>query len=263
MTEKNTSCFEFIKYCNNNLLNTNEYGIAKVIIDHIENIKDFSLEDIAEEANISIASVSRFIKKTGFSSFQDFKYELEAFNRDVKMRRIISHTQRFMRTTVKNMSDSLYDDAINNLMQTKLNLDIDKLKSIVKLLKGSKSVTFVGDDHELNNFYTLQLDLLVNGVPSYLVRYNDIDKMNFHLLNENDTIVYIDLYNGWFNNLKSNILKKAKSKKIKIIIFCQEDFKEIEADIIYKYGIENSINNGYYSIQYLNSLLCEMIYYNF
>lgn len=260
---RNENCFEFIKFCNHKLTNTNDYGIAKVLIDHIENIKDYSLEDIAEEANISIASVSRFIKKAGFSSFQAFKYEIEAFNRDVKMRRIISHTQRFMRTTVKSMSDSLYDDAVNNLTQTKLNLNIDQLKNIAKTLKESKSVTFVGDNHELNSFHTLQLDLLVNGVPSYLVQYNDIDKINFHLLNEKDTIVYIDLYKGWFNEIKLDILNNARKKNMKIIIFCQEDFFDNKNDIIYQYGIENSLNNGYYSLQYLNSLLCEMIYYNF
>ena len=112
-------------------------------------------QKIAEEANISPASVSRFINKAGFESFQAFKYEFELFTRDVKMRRIISHTQRFMRTTIENMSESLYVDGLANLRQTKLNLDIDKLKEIVKLLKTSKSVTFIGDSHELADFYTL------------------------------------------------------------------------------------------------------------
>ncbi|MCB5484660.1 hypothetical protein LIQ24_23105, partial [Blautia faecis] len=62
------------------------------------------------------------------------------------------------------MSESLYVDGLANLRQTKLNLDIDKLKEIVKLLKTSKSVTFIGDSHELADFYTLQLEMLVNDI---------------------------------------------------------------------------------------------------
>ena len=93
------------------------YNIARTIINHIEDIKILSLEKIAEEANISPASVSRFINKAGFESFQAFKYEFELFTRDVKMRRIISHTQRFMRTTIENMSESLYVDGLANLRQ--------------------------------------------------------------------------------------------------------------------------------------------------
>ena len=94
------SFLTFIQRCNSEAVNSNDYNIARTIINHIEDIKILSLEKIAEEANISPASVSRFINKAGFESFQAFKYEFELFTRDVKMRRIISHTQRFMRTTI-------------------------------------------------------------------------------------------------------------------------------------------------------------------
>lgn len=46
---------DFIKYCNEQIYNTNEYNIAKVILDNINIIENLSLEKIAEEANISIA----------------------------------------------------------------------------------------------------------------------------------------------------------------------------------------------------------------
>ena len=54
--------FNFFRYCNENLSNTNEYNIARIIIEHIGDIKTVSLEQIAQEANISIASVSRLLK---------------------------------------------------------------------------------------------------------------------------------------------------------------------------------------------------------
>ena len=47
--------FNFFRYCNENLSNTNEYNIARIIIEHIGDIKNVSLEQIAQEANISIA----------------------------------------------------------------------------------------------------------------------------------------------------------------------------------------------------------------
>ena len=59
-------CFSFIKFCNERIANSNDYNIARTIINHIEDIKILSLEKIAEEANISPASVSRFINKAGF-----------------------------------------------------------------------------------------------------------------------------------------------------------------------------------------------------
>ena len=111
MAHRNAGVFSiYFKFCNERIANSNDYNIARTIINYIEDIKILSLEKIAEEANISPASVSRFINKAGFESFQAFKYEFELFTRDVKMRRIISHTQRFMRTTIENMSESLYVD---------------------------------------------------------------------------------------------------------------------------------------------------------
>lgn len=255
-------CFSFIKFCNERIANSNDYNIARTIINHIEDIKILSLEKIAEEANISPASVSRFINKAGFESFQAFKYEFELFTRDVKMRRIISHTQRFMRTTIENMSESLYVDGLANLRQTKLNLDIDKLKEIVKLLKTSKSVTFIGDSHELADFYTLQLEMLVNDIPAYLINFYEFEKMYLNRLDHNDTIVFIGVYKEWFSDAQKEILDYAKERKIKIIAFVQEeDYLKEYADLLYVYGIPDSYNDGYYSLPYLNRLLCEMIYF--
>lgn len=260
----NNDCFSFVKFCNERLINNNDYSIAKTIFNHIDDIGSLSLDKIAQEASISTASVSRFINKAGFDSFQAFKHAFETFTRDVKMRRIISHTQRFMRTTVENMSEQLYVDALANLRQTKLNLDIDKLKQIVKVLKASKSVIFIGDSHELADFYTLQLEMLVNGIPSYLINVYELDKIYINQLSSDDTVVFIGLFDQWFSKELNEILKYVKSKKAKIVAFTQEETYVIDhADLLYIYGIPQTFNDGYYSLPYLNRLLCEMIYYNF
>ena len=149
--------FNFFRYCNENLSNTNEYNIARIIIEHIGDIKTVSLEQIAQEANISIASVSRFVQKIGYSSFQDFKDGLDYFIRNLNMVRTVSNMQQFMRTSLDNLADSLYVEAISNLRQTKLNLDMEKLVAITKLLLNSRSVTFIGDTHEMIDFYTCLL----------------------------------------------------------------------------------------------------------
>ena len=49
--------FNFFRYCNENLSNTNEYNIARIIIEHIGDIKTVSLEQIAQEAKITAADV--------------------------------------------------------------------------------------------------------------------------------------------------------------------------------------------------------------
>lgn len=235
-----------------------------MIISHFDNIKSVSQETIANEANISVASVSRFINKAGFDSFQDFKYKVEIYNKDTKMRRILEHTMRFMRLSLDDMIDNLYDDAINNLTQTKLNLDIEKLKRISKRLKNSHSVMIVGDSHELNDFYTFQLDLLINGIPSYLVNIAQLEKAQVNNLNEFDSILFLDVHDEWYNKEKKEFLKNMKERKVFITVLCQEaKYLQDFADIIYNYGIAQSDNDGYYSLPFLCRILSEMIYHNF
>ena len=159
MSNQNRKNMEFIHYCNTKLANINEYNIIKVIIDNIDHISSLSLEKIADEAHISTSSVSRLISKIGFDSFQNFKYRLENENLNLKMRRMLTNTQRFIRSSDEDIVESLYVDAVANLQQTRLNLDIHKLREIINVLKKSNSVTFIGDSHELADFYTLQLDL--------------------------------------------------------------------------------------------------------
>ena len=42
-------------------------------------------------------------------------------------------------------------------------------------------------------------------------------------------------------------------------IFSQDDLN-IEDVIIYHYGIKNTLNDGYFSLPYLNKVLCEFLY---
>lgn len=260
---EHNNIFEFIKFCNEHLTNTNEYNIARVLIGHFDDIKAISLESVANEANISVASVSRFINKAGFASFQDFKYKVEVYNKDTKMRRILGHTMRFMRTSMEDMVDNLYGDAINNLKQTKLNLDFEKIKYIIKRLKNSNSIMIVGDSHELADFYTFQLDTLVNGIPTYMINVFDLDKVVINNFNQDDTVLYLDIYGDWFTEEKKKFLNQLRENGIYIIAVAQEEMhlKDI-VDLLYIYGIRDSNNDGYYSLPFLSRIFSEMIYYN-
>ena len=55
--------FSFIKICNEKLLNNNEYNLARILINYLENFQNLTLEKVSLDANISTASVSRFINK--------------------------------------------------------------------------------------------------------------------------------------------------------------------------------------------------------
>ena len=254
--------FEFYKYCNKRLANTNEYNIARALISHIDDIKMISLEQIASEANISIASVSRFVNKIGYLSFQDFKDGMDYFIHNLNTGRTVSNTKRFMRSTNEDMAETLYVEAISNLRQTKLNLDINKLYDIVKVMLKASSVIFIGDSHELVDFYTVQLDLIAHKIPTYSFENYNLQLLHSEFIEAGSVLVFLNIFDKFISDTQLQILQQAKAKGIKIIMFCQDDIKELEdiCDIVYRYGIELSYNDGYFSLFYLSKVIAELIY---
>lgn len=221
-----------------------------------------SQEDIARQANISVASVSRFIHKVGFASFHDFKHKVEIFNHEIKMQRVLDHTMRFMRQSSKDMIFDLYQDAFRNLKETYEKIDIDLLKSISKRLKSSKQIVVLGDDHELEDFYTFQIDMLINGIPTYMIRINEPENLMLSNLTSNDTILYLELYEGWHQKQVNTVLEKAKAQGIYVIAIAQEKEHLLPfSDLVYQYGIVHSHNDGYYSLPLISRILSELIYH--
>ena len=62
-----------IAYCNSQISNTTDLMIAASILKMTENNVMLSLEQLANNASVSQASVHRFIRKAGFDSYEDFR----------------------------------------------------------------------------------------------------------------------------------------------------------------------------------------------
>ena len=64
---------EFVQRCNTEAMNSNDYNIIQCVFQHIGKETFPSSNQLAEEANISKASLSRFIRKYNFESYQQFR----------------------------------------------------------------------------------------------------------------------------------------------------------------------------------------------
>lgn len=250
----------FIRYCNSRLANSNDYNIARVLLMHLEHIYDLSLEDIAEEAHISTASVSRFINKAGFRTFADFKRCMESSFLKTKLRRMNVNSKKLFQISDQDFVDNLYNEGVNNLKKTRESINLNKIKEIISKLMSSRSVTFLGDLHELTIFYTLQLELIMHNIPVFSMQYDDLNLLHTQYLSKDDVLFFISVHDDWFTGIQKEILKKAKANGVYIIVLCQETKDFAQYDQIYRYGIEGSNNDGYYSLLYLNRIMCDLFY---
>ena len=63
----------FVNGCNTGSLNDNEFSIIQAVFKHIGTGEFPSIEALAVEANVSKASISRFVQKCRLQNYQQFK----------------------------------------------------------------------------------------------------------------------------------------------------------------------------------------------
>lgn len=256
--------FKLIEYCNIKAHNTSEYAISKCIIYHIGDNNLLSMEQLSKEAHISQASIHRFIKRVGFSTYEEFKMVLSQIPHHIQTCRKMYNLNAF-HSDYNEAPKKLYNSALLNLENTWSGLNIEKLKNISNILKNARNVTLLGDDHALSIFYTLQLDLIINHVPTIMYKSTELQAYHTQTLDENSIVLFFNVSSDFIREEEYYILKNAEKNNSTLILFSQDtsDTKQeflSMFDIIYEYGTRGSLNSGYFSLLYLSSILCEFIY---
>lgn len=251
----------FLKYCNTGTNNNTDFNIARVIISHIKNIAGLSLEELSFHSYLSNSSISRFFRKSGYKSFQDFKVDFDHFLMEAKMERTMENMSKFMKYDADKIADILYERMHDNLKSSREKMDINRLNEIVKCFIQSDHILFVGDLHELECFYPFQIDLLCNNISAYLY---EIDKIQIDKLSEFDgeiVICFLSVYSEWYYDLLEDLSYESKAKGYKTIMFGQDNINFVDnLDIFYQYGIEGSMRDGYVTLVYFSELLSQLLY---
>ncbi|MBP3871402.1 MAG: MurR/RpiR family transcriptional regulator [Faecalicoccus sp.] len=258
-TSSDHKCMAFIQLCNNIPKEDNNSRIANAFLSNISNIQTLSIEMLSQISNMSMSSVSRFIKQSGFKNFNEFKIEFSQFLTREKMFRSVSQYQVFETKDVTKTSNQIFDSIQNNLNRTKNSLDYDKLKTIISLCRKKKKVILCGDDRELEAFYTFQLDLLFQRIGAIQINIKEILELpSYHL--EDSVIILFMVHYPWFEPIFKDLRAVSAAYQIPLVVFSQDTIEDKKGiDILYSYGKENDMNKGYYSLYYLNEVLCQMV----
>ena len=255
-TPSDYQCMAFIQLCNNIPKEDNNSRIAHAFLSNISNMQSLSIEKLSQISNMSMSSVSRFIKQSGFKNFNEFKMEFSQFLTKEKMIRSLYQYQTFETKDIIKTSDQIFDSIQDNLNSTKSSLDYDKLKAILHLCQQKKKVILCGDDRELEAFFTFQLDLLFQGIGATQINIKKIMELPLYHI-EDSVILLFMVHYPWRKDVLNEL---TASRKIPLVVFSQENIEDVKGiDILYTYGKENDINTGYYSLYYLNEILCQML----
>lgn len=249
-----------IGHCNINVSNETDHAISKELIKELANNEDLIIENVSGKSLISQPSISRFIRKANFKSWSSFRNSCTAASEHMRMRRLAYHNKLFKKESKEEIADILFQRTLENLQCTKNSLNIQKLDELVSVFLSADQVIFLGDEHALSIFYTLQLDLIFHGIPTYAFRITNMQKLQASYLTSKSVVLYISIHDKFTNANHIEILEKAKEKGSTLVCLTQ-DVLPIQSlfQYSYSYGKEGSVNDGYYSLFYLSQVLSELI----
>ena len=220
---------EFVQRCNTEAMNSNDYNIIQCVFQHIGKETFPSSNQLAEEANISKASLSRFIRKYNFESYQQFRNLLSMQTTLLGYNLKLMLSKDILSKDDQEISDLLYQQCMNNLKATKENLNLDLLVQMVKSFKESEDITFIGDEHDLDEFLLLQLHLLTQGKCAYLFKINETKKIRNYFFNKHSVVVIVNVSKGFFHYQEA--LEHANQQGAKNIYISQDESGAIKEKV--------------------------------
>jgi DNA-binding MurR/RpiR family transcriptional regulator len=116
--------------------------ISEFIKKNYDQIPFLTIHMLADKINSSAPTVSRFVKKLGYSSFRDFKYDIVKDDTPANMNDIYGPISRT--DTEEEIIQKAFNTNIEGLRDTLKILDNEALKSIADKISRARRLVFIG-----------------------------------------------------------------------------------------------------------------------
>lgn len=112
--------YNLLSYINNSLEKDINHSIATSLLEHIDQIHDYSLEMVAEVCNVAPSTINRFCKRIGFKNFSHLRKSV-SFNVDPSTgleTDVVLNTKAFETQLNENLAviDSIVDEQMNHII---------------------------------------------------------------------------------------------------------------------------------------------------
>lgn len=193
--------------------------IAAYILENSEKVIHMSSRELARNTFTNATTIVRFVKKLGYSSYNDFKinylYDLKNDTYDQEDLFLNEHENIY---TLLNKLTSLHEHVI---AETKQNMNIENIIKIAKILNVNTEINFFATDANKAIAEYTSHNLFLIGKKSNV--YSSMNKiLLYNQVSQNASVVIIITRQGQDKNIAKAILELKKSG-IKTIVICSNE----------------------------------------
>ncbi|MDQ0223212.1 MurR/RpiR family transcriptional regulator [Streptococcus moroccensis] len=239
-----------------------EYAIAEGLLKNFKSISDASIHEMAELCFVSPSSLSRFVKKHGFTGYGQFKQ---------KCREEIDIEVDYSNNVRRAEHDDLlpvFQNYTNNIVQN-LNYNLDMLQKvdlaqICGLIHDAPDVAFLGLEFANIIGQHFQVKLAECNRFVHLKHFDTTDLELVDSLKDKSVVIIGSLEGGYLYR-NQDVLRRLKEKQITIIAITMENHAKIYRDIDYLIFCNkfNSETEGRISLLHTIELLIMTYFVNY
>ncbi len=208
--------YNLITYVNASYSQDMYYTICYHVLQHIDEIPNININELAEMCYTSPATISRFCKALKCESFTQFKKQVQA-GLKVAGKEISLPPEKLVKihTTPETCVDMIYDRAIQSLKKGKESINIHDIDTLCDIIYDAKKLHFFGFQFNKIIASDIQLKLLKHGKFSYAFSDRGDDRQRLELLDETSVAIVISV-RGRMNPI-GYLIKAIKERGAKVI----------------------------------------------
>lgn len=238
---------KLLAYTSTTLVHDFNYDIAVILLKNYSQLKNMSIEEVADLCYVSQASISRFCRFIGFKNFKEFKQSLEQDYYSVAN----DYSKQFYAMLLKDeeMALSTYrDELIQNIYST-ITPDIMKIMpSIIKDIHDCQDVAYYSHYFLWDIGYFLSSKMMDMGKYIELFMSYDSQLESAKTLDGNSLAIVCSV-GGTYTTRHAKVWNTIKRSGCKIVVITQNqsNTEMNSADYVLPCGISNHDNIGKYS----------------
>ncbi len=210
-----------------------EYHIAFTLLMNFYSLYDISINQVAEQCNVSKSTISKFIRNIDFEDYASFR--AAATFKENKYGFSLNYNQNIAEYIEENGMDSYLDIIHNDIEECKQSIDMNKIDELAKDLIKYKKVASFGLLFSEIAALDLQTKLAYNG-KFIITNLNDVKQDEFIHNAKEDTLIIIFSNSGSYMKKyqmsEFQITKNFLNTKAKIILITSnkemEEFKNVD-----------------------------------
>ena len=202
----------------NDLINGNEEKNTTIIIcrfvkEHIAEIPDMTLDELAEKTFISRGQISKSVRRIGYENYNDFRDACRAVVHSLsREKKIIAQ-----RDTIAQSAERILGGSYESMQYMLTHVSFARMEQLLTKIKTAETVYLFGRGEAHLDCYILERGLSRAGIACVLC---DAEYRNVYTMKERDVLVFLSVNGDTFYYDKRIVRKLEESRADKWLVTC-------------------------------------------